>query len=177
MNQQIRRVPPAGGPIETVAGVAGLTGVTDGPASCTGTGCVPARFNSPVGVAVDGAGNVYVADEGNNRVRVVTATGQVRTLPAGARAPSGVAVSADGSNVYVADLGNHLVRRMPTAGDCGFSVPIAGTGSPGSYTDTAAPATSVPLNSPIGVAVDGGAVYVADKQNGRVRRIVFPIIF
>jgi len=183
MNQQIRRADPLTGALTVVAGVAGETGANDGPVSgpvsClpTQTGCVPAaRFNSPVGVAVDANGNVYVADEGNDKIRVVTPAGSVRTLSAGARAPTGVALTPDGNTLYIADYGNHRIRRMSTpASDCSVLSPVAGTGTPDFSGDgSAAPAAT--LNSPIGVAFDGGVLYIADHLNGRIRKVEFPSI-
>src|SRR6185369_9507778 len=103
----------------TLAGTAGMFGSADG------TGAA-ARFSNPSGVAVDSAGNVYVADAGNSTIRQVTAAGVVTTLAGtagmfgsadgtGAAArfsdPTGVAVDSAG-NVYVADQSNHTIRQV-----------------------------------------------------------------
>ena len=119
-NHAIRRVAP-GGVVTTVAGV-GAPGFRDGPAD-------EAMFNAPVGVAVDGAGNVLVADTYNDRLRVITPSGMVRTLAGSglpglqdgpaldARfdTPAGVAVDGAG-RVYVADTGNDAVRVLSPSG-------------------------------------------------------------
>ena len=102
--------------VSTLAG-SGTSGYTDG----TGTS---AQFNSPTGVAVDGAGNVYVADQGNHRIRKITTSGVVSTLAGSTSGytdgtgtsakfnnPIGVAVDGAG-NVYVADQGNHRIRKI-----------------------------------------------------------------
>lgn len=113
-NHRIRKITPDG-TVSTLAGT-GLWGLADGPAA-------RAQFAEPAGVAVDGAGNVYVADTGNNRIRLVTSAGQVSTL-AGAKAeqsapgrlrdfdkPIGIAVDSDGT-VYVADSEHHAIRKI-----------------------------------------------------------------
>src|SRR5437773_394011 len=118
LNNTIRKMTPNGF-VSTLAGLAGSWGSTDG----TGAN---ARFNYPNGVAVDNAGNVYVADTVNNTIRKITADGDVTTIAGLARStgstdgtranarfnyPSGVAVDNAG-NVYVADSHNFTIRKI-----------------------------------------------------------------
>ena len=140
-----------------------------------------ASLNSPAGVAVDGTGNVYVADTGNNRVRRIDAAGVITTIagtgehgfggdggPASdalLAGPTGVAVDGSG-NMYVADTGNNRVRRIDAAG---VIKTIAGTGEYGSGGD-GGPAARAQLETVRGVAADAqGAVYLASTS--RIRRI------
>jgi formylglycine-generating enzyme required for sulfatase activity/sugar lactone lactonase YvrE len=133
----------------------------------------------PWGVAVDGSGNVYVADTNNSRIRKITASGDVTTLAGsgspgygdgqGAAAsfsmPRGVAVDASG-NVYVADTYNVRVRKITASGNV---TTLAGSGSPGFGDGQGIVATFMML---WGVSVDGsGNVYVADMANHRIRKI------
>ena len=169
-NQTIRKVTPAA-VVSTLAGTAGVLGDYDG------TGAA-ASFTFPLGVAVDGAGNVYVADSGNNTIRKVTPAGVVTTLAGrapiegwrdgtgdGARFDSPLGVAADGSgNVYVADGMNHAIRKVTPAGVVST---LAGS-APGSADGTGYAAQ---FNRPAGVAVDGsGNVYVADTLNNTIRK-------
>ena len=164
MNYTIRKITPAG-VVSTLAGWPGSSGSTDGTGSA-------ARFDYPTGVAVDGSGNVYVADTDNYTIRKITPAGVVSTL-AGLAGTSGSAdgtgsaarfdwphgVAVDGSgNVYVADTGNYTIRMITPAGVVST---LAGTaGSSGSADGTGSAAR---FNYPYGVAVDGsGNVYVAD---------------
>jgi sugar lactone lactonase YvrE len=171
-NHTVRKVTPAG-VVTTLAGTAGSSGSTDG------TGA-DARFREPYGVAVDGDGNLYVADTYNQTVRKVTPAGVVTTLAGtagssgsadgtGADArfsyPSGVAVDGDG-NVYVADR-NYTVRKITPSG-----VVTTLAGAAGSYGSTDGTGADARFSDPDGVAVDGdGNVYVADKSNHTVRKI------
>ncbi len=172
-NNTIRRITQAG-VVTTLAGLAGS------PGSANGTGAA-ARFNAPSGVAVDAAGTLYVADQGNHTIRRISAAGVVTTLAgsagspgsangtgAAARfyAPYNVAVDAAGT-LYVAEFNNNTVRRVTAAG---VTTTLAGTaGSPGSADGTGAAAR---FNAPTGVAVDAaGAVYVADYSSHTIRVI------
>ena len=169
-NNRIRKI-TSGGEVTTLAG-SGFYGFSDG----AGTS---AQFRYPSGVAVDGAGNVYVADFGNNRIRKINSIGVVSTLAgSGATgsadgvgtaaqiyAPSGVAVDGAG-NVYVAASGNIKIRKITNAGDV---TTLAGSGSTGFVNGTGAASQ---FNNPVGVAVDvAGTVYVADAGNHAIRRI------
>ena len=169
----IRKVTPAG-VVSTFAGMAGSPGSSDG----TGT---TARFAGPRGVAVDGTGNVYVADSGNNTIRKVTPAAVVSTLAgiagsvgsadgtgAAARFYSALGVAVDGTgNVYVADTYNHTVRKVTPAAVVSTLAGMAGL--TGSADGTGAAAR---FNSPQGVAVDRtGNVYVADKGNHTLRKV------
>ena len=172
-NHTIRKVTSTG-VVTTLAGLAGFDGSADGPGSV-------ARFNFPNGVAVDGSGNVYVADTSNDTIRKVTSAGVVSTLaglagsygsadgPGSAArflSPAGLAVDSYG-NVYVADSGNHTIRKISPAGVVSTIAGLAG--SYGS-TDGAGPAAR--FFYPTGVALDGsGNVYVADYLNDTVRKI------
>lgn len=177
-NHRIRRVTPAGA--MTTYGGTGTQGYVGdgGPATA-------ARLNTPRGVAVDAAGNVYVADYANHRVRRIRAsTGVISTIAGTGIAgfsgdggvatnarlyhPAAVAVDAAG-NVYIADQHNMRVRRVAAATN--VITTIAGNGTPGTFGD-GGPAVFAQLNYPQGVAVDGsGNVYIADTYNSRIRRI------
>ena len=173
-NHRIRKIVAATGVVSTLAG-SGTYGFADG----TGTA---AQFARPRGVACDASGNVFVADQSNQRIRkIVVATGAVSTLAGntfygfadgtGAAAqfnyPSGVACDASG-NVFVADGGNQRIRRIVAA--TGAVSTLAGSGTAG-YAD--GQGQSAQFNNPQGVACDAsGTVYVADTNNQRIRKIV-----
>jgi hypothetical protein len=169
-NDKIRKITPAA-VVTTFAG-SGSEGSADG----TGTA---ATFTGPSDVAVDGSGNVYVADAGNDLIRKITSAGVVTTLAGSGSAgsadgtgtaasfdgPSGVAVDGSG-NVYVADAGNNLIRKITSAG---VVTTLAGRTSRGSTDGTG---TAASFWSPRGVAVDGsGNVYVGDYTNSLIRKI------
>jgi len=174
-NHRIRRVSPEG-EVTTLAGPteAGYAaGYADGSAA-------EARFDSPRSVAVDAAGNVYVADTGNHCIRVIAPDGQVVTLAGvkepgyvdgqGSEArfnfPAGIAVDAEG-NLYVADTANHCIRKITPDGTV---TTLAGNGAPGDVDGLAGEAQ---FRAPEGVAVGtDGNIYVADTGNHRVRKIV-----
>jgi len=170
-NSTIRKVTP-GGVVTTLAGLAGTYGSADGTGSA-------ARFDATYGVAVDNAGNLYVAD-GNQAIRKVTPAGLVTTLAGtlsygsangtGSAArffkPSGVAVDSAG-NVYVADMRNHTIRKVTPAGVVTTLAGLAGSSGSANGTGSAAR-----FFNPSGVAVDSaGNVYVADYYNSTIRKV------
>jgi uncharacterized protein (TIGR03437 family) len=137
----------------------------------------------PQGVALDSAGNLYIADTQNHRIRMLTPGGAISTIAGtgtagfsgdgGAAAaaqlnePSQVAVDT-GGNVYIADTSNHRVRLVTTDGNIAT---IAGTGD-AAYNGDDGPAVQVALHKPGGLALDGqGNVFVADTGNNRVRML------
>jgi DNA-binding beta-propeller fold protein YncE len=179
-NNIIRQVVLSSGVITTIAGVgsAGFSG--DGAAATN------AELNSPYSVSVDTLGNLYIADEGNNRVRkVVLSTGVITTIAGtgsagfsgdGAAATnaelnSPYSVTADSSgNLYIVDNGNNRVRQVVLAS--GVIKTLAGTGTAGFNGDNA-DAASTHLNSPYGVFADSsGNVYISDSLNNRLRLVV-----
>ena len=169
-NNKIIKITDAG-IVTTLAG-SGLQGATDG----IGTA---ASFNYPSGLAIDAAGNVYVADGRNYKIRKITPAGVVTTLAgsgssgvtdgigtaASFQDPSGIAVDATG-NIYVADSSNQKIRKITPAG---VVTTLAGSGSRGAIDGTG---TAASFNNPTGVAVDAaGNVYVADSDNQKIRKI------
>jgi streptogramin lyase len=176
LNNMIRQVTPTG-TSWVVTTLAGLKTVGAGSVDGTGTN---AQFNEPIGVAVDGAGNVYVGDYGNDTIRRVTPAGVVTTLAGQADSPGsqdgtgtnaqfnepdGVAVDS-ATNVYVGDYGNHTIRMITPSGTNWNVTTLAGeAGNPG-FED------GMPgqFDYPNGVAVDtNGNVYVADTGNRAIR--------
>ena len=184
INHRIRKVDAATGIISTVAG-SGATGNYVGGFGGDGSPAISAMLNSPRGVAVDGAGNLYIVDSGNHRIRRVDAATGIISTVAGTRTngfsgdsgpatsaqlnnPAGVAVDGTG-NLYIADLDNNRIRRVDAA--TGTISTFAGSGRRG-FSGDGGPATSAQLNNPAGVAVDGtGNLYIADLDNNRIRRV------
>ena len=173
-NSIIRKVSTTG-TISTYAGTgtAGYSG--DGGAATA------ANLQNPSGVAVDAAGNVYIVDRGNIRVRKVNTSGTITTIAGtgsagysgdgGAATAAqlnnvfGVAIDASG-NVYLSDAGNARIRKINTSGTIST---IAGNGSVG-YSGDGSAATAAQLNTPYGVAVDAlGNIFIADFGNNRIR--------
>lgn len=130
-----------------------------------------ARLNQPQGVAIDGAGNLWIADTANSRIRQVNARGIIQTVAGGdasLTAPSGLSLTPAG-DLLVADISGHVIRQL-LAGS-GTVSSIAGTGSPGASGD-GLPASVSQLYLPAGVAAgSSGGFYFADTGNHRVRRV------
>ena len=155
-----------------------FAGLNDTPGSANGIGSA-ARFNFPSGLAVDGAGNVYVADSGNNTIRKITPAAKVTTFAGSAglfgsadgtgtaarfNAPFGVDVDHTG-NVFVTDTGNNTIRKITPAR---VVTTLGGLAlSPGTSDGAGINAR---FNSPRGVAVDSaGNIYVGDTGNHTIR--------
>jgi sugar lactone lactonase YvrE len=172
-NHTIRMV-TADGTVTTFAGTSGSSGASDG------TGAA-ARFNNPTGVAVDAAGNVFVADTTNNLIRKITPGGVVTTLAGvtgvagwndgvGSNAlfngPGGMAVDGDG-DLYVADTGNSTIRKITPAG---VVTTLAGLPTVGGQKDGTG--SNALLNQPRALTIDSaGNLYVADTGNAAIRRV------
>jgi DNA-binding beta-propeller fold protein YncE len=165
------------GTVTTLAGLAGPPGSADGTGS-------DARFKLPSGVAVDGAGTLYIADTGNNTIRKITAGGVVTTLAglagspgyldgtgSAARfsAPMAVAVDAAGANIYVADSVNHSIRQITSAG---VVTTLAGIGPSGGAGEVDGTGSAARFAGPQGIALDGiGNLFVVDNASSVIRKI------
>jgi len=166
-NHRIRKVTPEG-VVTTLAG--SIQGSADG------TGAT-AQFSRPVGVVADAAGNVYVGDLFNHRIRKITALGVVTTMAGSSYGfsngvgtvaqfayPAGLALDKQG-NLYVADTENHRLRKITPAGEV---TTFAGT----TQGDNDGLATHAQFFLPREIDIDGdGVMYVADAGNNRIRRI------
>jgi streptogramin lyase len=160
--------------VSTLAGSAGIAGSADGVGAS-------ARFNHPTGIAIDGAGNIYVADTTNNTVRKITATGAVSTIAglpgvsgnqdgvgsdALFNSPGGLAVDGYG-NVYVADTGNSTIRKVSASG-----VVTTIAGLPGIAGLMDGPGNNAWFNQPKGIVLSSnGTLYVADTGNAAIRAV------
>ena len=166
-NFKIRKITPAGV-------VSTFAGSTQGFADGTGTA---AQFNNPRGVATDAAGNVYVADTYNHKIRKITPAGVVTTMAgstqgfadgngAAAMFSTPFALTTDAAdNVYVADTGNYKIRKITPEG-----VVSTLAGSTLGFAD--GNGTTAKFHKPTGVAIDAaGNVYVADLINDKIRKI------
>lgn len=165
----------AAGQVQTIAGSGNSCG-DGGPAT---KGCL----YYPMGVSVDGAGNLYIADYSHMRIRKVSGSGVITTLAGSGRQgfcgdggpatkaclafPTGVVVDPEGS-VYIADTFNHRIRKVTPSGTIST---FAGNGSEG-YCGDDGPATSACLALPSAVALDrSGNLYVSDSGNNRIRKV------
>jgi trimeric autotransporter adhesin len=174
---RVRKVDTSGN-ISTVAGTGTAGFNSDGVAATT------AQVNQPEQLAVDSSNNLYIADEGNHRIRKITvSTGIISTVAGngtsgsagdGAAATSanlknarGIAVDSAG-DLFIGDTGNHKIRKVDTGG---IITTYAGNGTAGLLGDGGA-ATSAEFNTPWDVALDAtGNLYVADQVNHRIRQI------
>ncbi len=167
------RMVSTSGIITTVAGN-GVSGFSGDGGAATG-----AQLANPESVAVDTSGNLYIADQGNVRIRKVSSAGVIATLVGGMigdgglgvfgalNQPSGVARDNKG-NTYVADTINNRVRKVALDGSIAT---VAGTGA-GGFSGDGGPAASAQLNSPRGLALDAsGNLYIADSSNLRIRKV------
>jgi sugar lactone lactonase YvrE len=179
-NDRVRRV-DAAGTITTVAGTGSLGFSGDGGPA------VAAQLDTPYGLAVDGSGNLLIADSNNQRVRMVDGSGAIRTIAGGGSGgfgdggpaiaatlfdPTGLAVDASG-NLYISESLDQRVRKVDVSGTI-FTV--AGGGSPADGLGDGAAATNALLMYPDTVATDGaGNLYIADSVSNRIRRVQGPV--
>jgi len=172
VNSTIRKITPTG-VVTTIAGAAGVYGSADGSGSA-------ARFNSPAGIALDSAGNLYVADTLNSTIRKITSAGVVTTLAgtagvigsadgtgSAARFNYPYALTVAGTTLYVAEPYNHTIRKITSAG-----VVTTFAGTAGAFGNVNGTGSAVRFNSPYGVAATStGIIYVADSGNHEIRKI------
>ena len=193
-NDTIRRVAPSLSPGQTNWVVTTLAGSPEDAGSAGGTGA-GALFSNPMGIAVDGAGTLYVADSGNDTIRRVApgfSSGQTNSVVSTIAGAPGAAAAADGTGsaarfngptalavvgtncLYVADAGNSTIRRMTSAtspGGTNWTVTTI-AGSAGIAGSSDGVGSTARFNNPGGVAVDDqGNLYIADSSNNTIRRI------
>jgi Secretion system C-terminal sorting domain/PKD-like domain/NHL repeat len=168
-SHRIRKVVIATGVVTTLAGS------TKGDADGTGTA---AQFSSPLGIVADRAGNLYVADQSNHRIRkIVITTGVVTTLAGSTNGyadgtgmeakfafPQGVAIGGD--NLYVTDANNDRIRKIVIT--TGVVTTLAGS----TIGTTDGTGTAAQFSRPRGIAADGDNLYVTDNFSHRIRKIV-----
>ena len=175
-NHCIRKIDTSG-IITTIAGTGAAGYGGDGGPSTS------ALLNTPYGISLDAAGNMYIADAGNNRVRKIDTAGMITTIAgdgtSGFSGDSGLATAAELSfpcsialdiagNLYIDDAANNRVRMVSSSG---MITTVAGNGTAGFTTDTI-PATDAELNQPLGIAVNGiGEIFISDQLNNRVRKV------
>ena len=163
--------------IRTLAGLGKIGNKGDGQLA------IQSSLNNPSGIAVDGAGNIYVADTGNNRIRRITPGGTITAyagsgmlgakgdggpaLNASFNSPNALALDSKG-NLFIADTYNHRIRRVSPAG---IITTVAGNGREDSSGD-GGPAVNASLYLPFGIAIDGeDNLLIADTGNVRIRRV------
>jgi sugar lactone lactonase YvrE len=177
-NHRIRRITAATGVITTIAGT-GTPGFAGDGAAATA-----ADLDSPSGVAVDAAGNVFIADTANQRIRRLDTFGLIATIAgtgvAGFGGDGGAAVAAQlqdpvavvvepAGTILIADAGNQRLRRLDLT--TGLITTVAGTGAIG-FAGEGGPANAAVFSGLSGVAVDvAGNIFIADSGNHRIRRI------
>jgi sugar lactone lactonase YvrE len=178
--ERVRRIDPSGR-ITTVAGngVMGFGG--------DGGSAVAAELDHPTAIALDGSGNLFIADSKNNRVRRVDRGGRITTVAGTGTAgfggdggaataamlnePAGLAIDREGA-VLVADSKNSCVRRIDADGVINTIAGHKTDDDRGGFAGDGGQATAALLGWPQGIAVDGsGSIYIADPLNGRVRRV------
>jgi sugar lactone lactonase YvrE len=173
INNRIRRVTPTSANVTTFAG--------DGEAAYRDSKDGPPRFNDPYGITADKDGNLYVVDPPNNRVRKISPEGVVSTLAGDSASghvdgtgtaakfahPWGITIDAAG-NLYVADSGNHRIRKVTPDG-----VVTTVAGSTRGFADGIGTAARFAIPTGIAVHPKTGDLYVADRDNHRIRRITF----
>lgn len=168
-NRRIRKISPDG-TVTTLSGT-GSSGSTDGAGNV-------ARFNAPQDLAVNAAGEVFVADTNNHRIRKVLPDGTTSTLAGSSsgfadgpgasarfRNPRGITIASNG-DIYIADSSNHRIRKIDSSNNVST---VAGTGLAGFADDIASAAL---FNNPFQLSFDSqGNLYIADTNNHRIRKI------
>lgn len=174
-NSSIRKITP-GGMVSTIAGKPGMGGYADGKG-------MAAIFNNPLGIGTDAAGNIYVADTSNDRIRKIDAAGNVTTITgsdnpnsliadgsatvAKLGGPCGVVVDNTG-NLYIAEYGSFRIRKVTADGTVST---FAGTGAIG-YLD--GPVATAKVTQPYALTMDAaGSIYIADQSLSYIRKITF----
>jgi sugar lactone lactonase YvrE len=183
-NQRVRKVALGTGVITTVAGN-GTRGF-----SADNVPAISSELNNPHSIASDSAGNLYIADQTNNRVRKVSAAGTITTVAgtgvqAGSgvgagigdgglatsallNAPGGIALDSTGTMVYVAEQNGHRVRQFMIGGNI---TTFAGTGF-ANFSGDGTAATAAALSSPLGLSLDAANnLYISDRGNQRIRLV------
>jgi sugar lactone lactonase YvrE len=186
-NNVIREVKFTTGAISTVVGNAangGTSGSTGDGSLCTN---IAVKLHNPCGIWYS-AGTLYIADQGNNKIRAAVLGGTISTiagqlaggfggdggsaLTANLNGPTAVTYDAALGNLYIADAGNNVIRMVNTTS--GIITTVAGNASlPAGYSGDAGPATNAQLNNPTGVAFDAttGNIYIADNGNSEIRKV------